>query len=155
LYNEIKNNPLINLKSYQIKRVLWIYRIFLAHIFFRFFWLSALFTWESGSGLFFTQYREKTSRKKNPKSRFLRRGIGSLMVIIVGLLLHYGITRLPAPTQDNYTNQLVYWSIVSGLVFFIFILALWDAYTGVRNIEKTMDHSTEKYIRQIRESIKK
>jgi hypothetical protein len=104
--------------------------------------------------VFYTIQR-KNIPEKNPKSRFLRRGIGSLMVIIVGLLLHYGITRLPAPTQDNYTNQLVYWSIVSGLVFFIFILALWDAYTGVRNIEKTMDHSTEKYIRQIRESIKK
>jgi hypothetical protein len=99
--------------------------------------------------------QKKNIMERNPKSRFFRREISSLLVIIVGIMLHYGMTRLPSPTQDMYTLQLAYWTAVVCLVFSIFVLALWDAYSGVRTLEKSMDHSTEKYVKQIRESMKK
>ena len=104
--------------------------------------------------VFHTMCRKKIM-DRNPKSRLLRRGISSFLVMIVGLMLHYGMTRLPAPTEEMYTQQLVYWSAVAGMVFIIFTLAIWDAYAGVRSIERSMDHSTDKYVEQIRESLKK
>jgi hypothetical protein len=115
--------------------------------------LSALFLTLKELALFHLTQR-KNLIDKNPRARMLRRGISSFLVVIIAIMIHYGLTRLPEPTRHIYQYQLFYWTAVFGLVFIIIIIAAWDFYVGLRNLEQSVDQTSGEYRTQIKESIR-
>lgn len=71
--------------------------------------------------------------------RLLRRAVGSAMLLAMAALIFFG--KLPEPGQTN-PEQVIrlfyYWVAVIGLAFMLALLALADAFAGVKKLGSVM-----------------
>ncbi len=85
--------------------------------------------------------------------RLYRRIFGAVLIISIAFMLFWGLSRMKAPTLDNWQNYARYWVVVVAMVVMSVMLAVWDMLDGVKNIEKMVEKTSKEQLREIKEKL--
>ena len=83
------------------------------------------------------------------KIRLARKVTGAILVIIIAVMIAHGLTGHPPPTPETFHIQMNYWLWVFGIALATVIIAFWDAYEGVKNLETSIDQSSIESLEEI------
>ena len=84
--------------------------------------------------------------------RLIRRTVGLLIMMAIGVMIIVGIMKNPAKTPP--IGYMRFWLICFMLVLSVLVLALWDAVCEVRKIKEYVDEFRNTEIKTLRKKFK-